>query len=73
VFLRIHMRTLDHPRILVQRNKRMMKENSQRAGAQVDNFQFTPRLFSGNVGAGGQRHSISRLHPLRREGAGHIN
>jgi hypothetical protein len=31
----------------------MMRENSQRAGAQVDNFQFTPRLFSGNVGAGG--------------------
>ena len=55
VFLRIHMRTLDHPRILVQRNKGMMtlmRENSQRAGARVDNFQFTPRLFSGNVGAG---------------------
>jgi len=63
-FLRIHMLTLDHPRILVQRNKGMMtlmRENSQRPGAQVDNFQFTPRLFSGNVGAGGQWHSKSRL------------
>jgi hypothetical protein len=65
----------------------MMRENSQRAGAQVDNFQFTPRLFSGMWGREAvalekqftkkRKNKQTNKHDLdgslRREGAGHLS